>query len=597
MIGRSPQSGGRRELSGEAMTPSSGRATNQWRAAWLLFLPLILILPVPSPADPPASQPALLSSSNHGAAAEAPVVYHGEPLFTLHQKVGSFTPQDRASAIEGRLTQIAKNPFSDLDAFAVADTEHGTDITLGGLVLLTVTDGDARPVGRNRQDLAREYAAKIRAALHKARKDFSLETLLMEGALAVAATAVLVTILMLLHKLFPKAYDRIGQWRGTYLTAIKIQRVEVVSAETITNQVIAGAKGLRFVLTLVLLYVYLTTVLGLFPWTRRLATTLVQAVVTTLTTIGQTFLGALPNLAAIIVIIMVTRYIIKLIQMVFNGIERGAITFAGFHRDWANPTFKIVRFLAIAFAVIAIFPYIPGSQSEAFRGVSVFLGVLFSLGSAGAVSNAIAGIILTYMRPFQLGDRVKIADTVGDVIEKTLLVSRIRTIKNVDITIPNSLVLGAHIINYSSTSMTAPPLILNTSVTIGYDAPWRTVHELLKKAALATRSILSDPEPFVLQTALNDFYVTYEVNAYTGAPNQMAAIYSDLHQNIQDAFNEAGVEIMSPHYSQVRDGNKTTVPEQYLPKSYHAPAFRIEPWGTLLGNRASPPAPPGPQDS
>lgn len=398
-------------------------------------------------------------------------------------------------------------------------------------------------------------------------------------------------------KIFPRIYSRIEQWQDTYIKAIKIQRVEVFSAQTLTRQVVSIARGLRFLLTIMILYIYLTTVLGLFPWTRQLASTLVQAVVTTLSTIAEAFLSALPNLAAIVVIIMVTRYVIKLFRMMFNGIQRGAITFAGFHRDWADPTFKIVRFLIIAFAAMAIFPYIPGSQSEAFRGVSVFLGVLFSLGSAGAVSNAIAGIILTYMRPFQLSDRVKIADTVGDVTEKTLLVTRVRTIKNVDITIPNSLILGAHIINYSSTSLTAPPLILNTSVTLGYDAPWRTVHELLKKAALATRNILSDPEPFVLQTALNDFYVVYELNAYTGAPNKMAATYSDLHQNIQDTFNEAGVEILSPHYAQVRDGNKTTIPDSYLPPNYQAPAFRIDPLESLLGKPSpggSPPKPPTP---
>ncbi len=528
---------------------------------------------------------------------EAPVVYLGESLFTLYQKVGSFTPDQRAEAIQARLKQVARNPFTNFNATTVTETEHGTDIALEGLVLLTVTDGDAKPSGQSRQELAREYASKIRTMLFKTQEELSTEQLLTEGALAIAATAMLIAILLTFHKVFPKIYSRIELWQGTHIKAIKIQRVEVFSARTLTRQIIALARGARFALTLVFLYIYLTTVLGLFPWTRQLAGALVHAVVTTLTTIAQTFLSALPDLAAIIVFIVVTRYVIKLIQMVFNGIQRGAITFTGFHRDWADPTFKIVRFLVIAFTAIAIFPYIPGSQSEAFRGVSVFLGVLFSLGSAGAVSNAIAGVILTYMRPFQLGDRVKMADTVGDVTEKTLLITRIRTIKNVDITIPNSLILGAHIINYSSTSLTAPPLILNTSATIGYDVPWRTVHDLLKKAALATRNILSEPEPFVLQTALNDFYVTYELNAYTGAPNQMAVTYSNLHQNIQDVFNEAGIEIMSPHYTQVRDGNKTTIPESYLPGTYQVPAFRIEPLDRILGKPSPPasPAPPSPE--
>lgn len=204
------------------------------------------------------------------------------------------------------------------------------------MVLLTVTDGDARPYGRHRQDLAREYAGKLRTVLHKAHKELSLETLLMEGALAVAATAVLAAILLTFHKVFPKIHHRIKRWEGSYIKAVKIQRVEVFSAETLTRQVIAVANGVRFALTIVIVYVYLTTVLGLFPWTRQLATKLVQAVVATLTTIAQAFLSALPDFAAIIVIIMVTRYVIKLIQMVFNGIQRGAITFAGFHRDWAT---------------------------------------------------------------------------------------------------------------------------------------------------------------------------------------------------------------------------------------------------------------------
>ncbi|MDH5626397.1 MAG: mechanosensitive ion channel family protein, partial [Nitrospira sp.] len=236
------------------------------------------------------------------------------------------------------------------------------------------------------------------------------------------------------------------------------------------------------------------------------------------------------------------------------------------------------RFLVIVFAAIACFPYIPGSQSEGFRGISVFLGLLISLGSAAAIGNIIAGVVLTYMRPFQVGDRVKIADTTGDVMEKTLLVTRVRTIKNVDVTIPNAMVLGSHLINFSSSAKNLG-LILHTSVTIGYDAPWKTVHELLVSAARATTHILQKPEPFVLQTSLNDFYVTYEINAYTDQANLMAAIYADLHQNIQDKFNEAGVEIMSPHYTQLRDGNKTAIPDQYLPKTYRPSGLRISPLG------------------
>jgi small-conductance mechanosensitive channel len=178
------------------------------------------------------------------------------------------------------------------------------------------------------------------------------------------------------------------------------------------------------------------------------------------------------------------------------------------------------------------------------------------------------------MRAFRIGDRVRISDTVGDVIEKTLLVTRVRTIKNEDITIPNAMILNSHIVNYSAV-IDQSGLILHTGVTIGYDAPWRKVHELLIRAALNTKHILKEPAPFVLQTSLNDFYVSYEINAYTDKPSEMAVIYSELHQNIQDSFNAEGVEIMSPHYSSLRDGNHTTIPAENLPVTYVQPPFRI----------------------
>jgi small-conductance mechanosensitive channel len=274
------------------------------------------------------------------------------------------------------------------------------------------------------------------------------------------------------------------------------------------------------------------------------------------------------------VIVLVTRYILKAIHLVFRAIGAGAVTFRGFHRDWAAPTYNIVRFLVIAFAVVVMWPYLPGSGSDAFKGVSLFVGVLFSLGSSGAVGNIVAGVVLTYTRAFQIGDRVKIGETTGDVLERTLLVTRVRTIKNVEVTIPNGAVLGNQVVNYSSQADTHG-LILHTTVTIGYDAPWKQVHELLIAAARATPEILEDPAPFVLQTSLDDFYVSYQINAYTRNPSVMARTYSALHQNIQDQFNEGGVEIMSPHYGALRDGNQVTIPAQQLPKNYQTPAFRL----------------------
>ena len=424
-----------------------------------------------------------------------------------------------------------------------------------------------------------------------------IQTLLANGGglvigllLALVATGFFLAFLKGFQQLFPRMLDKVSAWGFTTTYSLKIQRVELLTGAQISDGLLGLLRVIRLVTYVSLTYLYVTSVLGFFPPTRKLSVELLNYMIEPVRMLGREFIASVPDMIAIAMIIVVTNYVIKLIHMFFNGIERGAITFQGFHQEWAAPTYKIVRFFVLVFAAVAIFPYIPGSHSEAFRGISVFLGVLVSLGAAGSFSNIVAGVVLTYMRPFSVGDRVKIADTVGDITEKTLLVTRVRTIKNVDVTIPNALVLSSHIINFSSSSMQPPPLILHTSLTIGYDAPWQKVHELLIAAAKQTTHILETPEPFVLQTSLDDFYVRYEINAYTGAPNKMAAIYSELHQHIQNQFNDAGLEIMSPHYTQIRDGNRTTIPDQYLPKTYQPPGLRIWPLGTSPLRQESPPA-------
>jgi len=402
--------------------------------------------------------------------------------------------------------------------------------------------------------------------------------------LTLIATALFLGLLKVFHHLFPRAIEKVSRWGRTTQYSLKIQQVDLLAGSQIAEAVLGLLRILQFVAYASLSYLYVTSILGFFPATQPLSLELWGYLIEPIKLIALTFVSSLPDIIAIVVIAFVTRYIIKLIHMFFMGIERGAITFVGFHREWATPTYKIVRFFALVLAAVAIVPYIPGSQSEAFRGISVFLGVLVSLGAAGSFSNIVAGIVLTYMRPFSIGDRVKIAETIGDITEKTLLVTRIRTIKNVDVTIPNALVLSSHIINFSSSAMNPPSLILHSTVTIGYDVPWRRVHELLIAAAKRTTHILESPSPFVLQTGLSDFYVSYEINAYTGHPNKMAAIYAELHQHIQDQFHDAGLEIMSPHYTQIRDGNRMAIPDQYLPKGYQTPGLRIWPLGNISGS-------------
>lgn len=272
-------------------------------------------------------------------------------------------------------------------------------------------------------------------------------------------------------------------------------------------------------------------------------------------------LDFLPNLFILAIIVIATRFALKLLRFFYEGLQQGKIRFEAIHEELFEPTYQILRFLVVAFALVAAFPYIPGSSSPIFKGLSIFVGFLLSLGSTSLVANIVSGIVLTYTRGLKIGDRVKIGESIGDVVDRTLLVTRVRTIKNVVISIPNAIVMQNQIINYSA-EVDERGLILHSSVTIGYDVPWREVHHLLVSAAKETKNILADPPPFVLKTSLDDFYISYEVNAYTDQPNLMAGIYSDLHQNILDQFNEAGVEILSPSYMAVRDGQPSTIPEE-----------------------------------
>jgi small-conductance mechanosensitive channel len=323
-----------------------------------------------------------------------------------------------------------------------------------------------------------------------------------------------------------------------------------------------------------LLYVYVPLVLSFFPWTTPLSRRIVAYALPPFAAAWAASVAYLPNLFYLAAGVIIARYALKFVRSVFAAMGSGAIRVEGFHRDWADPTYKIARVMVLAFAVMALYPFLPGAGSDAFKGVSIFLGVFFSLGSSAAIGNVVAGVVLTYTNAFRIGDRVKIGDTVGDVVEKTLLVTRLCTIKNIAVTIPNGAVLGSQIVNYS-THASAQGLILHTAVTIGYNAPWRQVHALLIDAARATEDICEVPPPFVLQTSLDDFYVTYEINACTDRADRMAGTYSRLHQNIQDGFNAAGVEIMSPHYSSQRDGNEITIPAAQRAPDYRVPGHRV----------------------
>jgi small-conductance mechanosensitive channel len=311
--------------------------------------------------------------------------------------------------------------------------------------------------------------------------------------------------------------------------------------------------------------------MSFFPRTSFITDALVDNLLNVLSTVWTGLVGYFPKLLFVIVIAIITYYTIRVTMLLLDEVKRGSIELPGFDPDWAEPTYKIFRLAIVAFALIVAYPYIPGSDTDAFRGVSLFMGVVFSLGSSAAISNIIAGYMMTYRRALKVGDRVKIGSVVGDVIETRLQVIHVRSFKNEEIIIPNSQILAAEVLNYSTL---APEhgLILHTEVGIGYETPWRQVEAMLLEAATRTAGLATELQPFVLQKRLGDFAVTYELNVYTREVKAMARQYSALHRNILDVFNEYGVQIMTPAYEGDPPEPKIVKPEHWhLP-----PATRLD---------------------
>ncbi len=286
-----------------------------------------------------------------------------------------------------------------------------------------------------------------------------------------------------------------------------------------------------------------------------------------LSAIGKGILASVPDLAFLAVLAVVTRFLLRSIRLFFVTVAQGTVKLSGFEPEWALPTYKIVRLTILAFAVVMAYPYIPGSSSGAFKGVSLFLGVILSLGSSSFIANIIAGYTMTYRRAFRLGDRIKVDDYTGDVVEIRNLVTHLRTPKNEEVVLPNSVILNSHVVNYSALAK-KQGLILHTAVGIGYDTPWRQVEAMLLLAAERTPGLRRQPPPFVLATSLGDFAVTYELNVYCDDPSAMPKLYSALHLNILDVFNEYGVQIMSPAYRGDPEHPKIVPREQW----YASPA-------------------------
>ena len=541
----------------------------------LVFLALFQSISVPGQVSTDS-----LTQANPITPVKTVVVPQGIPVspdssIYIYHGIGPYSLEKRAEKISERLNEL-KSGDLDVSQLEVVPGDLTDDIVCGDVLIMSLNDADASALGLSRKGAGVYYTDLIvDFSETEVVEPLNLQSLLINIGIALVIVILFAFGLRYFNRLFRLIYMKLHGQKGKFFKGFSVKKYELLTEEKQVLFIVYAVKAIRIVLLILIVYLLLPVLFSLFPWTQNIATTLFGYVLDPLKSIGAKAVAFIPNLLTIIVIWFVAKYVIKLLDFFKDEVAKGRLELPGFYPEWAKPTYNIVKILVMALGFIGVWPLLPMSDSDIFKGVSTFIGLLVALGGAGAISNVIAGLVITYMRSFKIGDRVKIGEVMGDVKEKSLLNTRIKTIKNEIITIPNSQMLNSHTINYT-TANDEQGLILHTTITLGYDVPWRTAHKVLIEAALATEFVKKLPKPYVLQTSLDDFYVSYQLNARTREIHKMALIYSEMHKNIQDKCNEAGIEILSPHYGAQRDGNHSTIPQEHLPEDYQAPWFRIK---------------------
>lgn len=492
-----------------------------------------------------------------------PLVVDGDTLFYFYANRGGYSAKQRAEMNRELIEELGHRLVLEPDSVKVMTSDIVSDIMYKNTVLVSLTDVDALWAGMPREQLAQERCLIIKDKLIQMKEENGMWQLVKRIAYLLLIIVGQYFLIRLTNWLYRKLRLRILKLKETKLKPIMIQSYELLDTSKQVSLLGFAANVARYLFMLVQLLFTVPLVFIIFPQTEKLAYTLLGYLWIPVKSILMGIVSYIPNLFTIIVICLAIKYLVRFVRYLAREVESERLKINGFYPDWALPTYHIVRFLLYAFMVAMIYPYLPGASSGVFQGISVFVGLIVSLGSSTVIGNIIAGLVITYMRPYKTGDRIKLNDTTGDVLERTPLVTRIRTPKNEVITIPNSFIMSSHTVNYSE-SARSYGLIIHSEVTIGYDAPWRLVHKMLIEAALNTPGVVDDPRPFVLETALNDWYPVYQINAYVKDAHNVPQIYSNLHQNIQDRFNEEGIEIMSPHYMATRDGNEPAMPKDDL---------------------------------
>ena len=491
-----------------------------------------------------------------------PVAPFHQTICYIYAQSGPFSPKERAVNLEYKIYQLSEDIAFTPEKLKVVSTGTSLDIVYEDTVVMSISDADALAMNISLEEVAEYYRSNIADAIEQYRKTTELPTILTKVGLVVLILAAFFFIVRYVNELFRAIRRKVVSLKGTVIKGVRIKSYDVLDEKRCIIVVLFVVRIIKYLLLLTIFYISITLLFSVFPETRGLANKLLDYVLTPFSNIVFSVIDYIPNAIAIVVIVTIFRYLIKGIRYFAGEIEKGNLVISGFYQDWALPTYNIVRTLLFAFMFVVIYDYLPSSESTIFKGVSVFLGVIVSLGSTSLIGNLMSGLVLTYMRPFRVGDFVKIGEISGTVREKTPFAVRVTTAKNEEITIPNVNIMSSHTTNYSYSAHDAAVetrLILHASITFGYDTPWRQVHELLLDAATKTKYVLADPKPFVLQNALDSFFVEYSINVYVQEEKRMLGIRSELYANIQDVFKEAGLDMVCPTFQNIVGENKIAV--------------------------------------
>ena len=510
------------------------------------FVPLLLFgLIIPSIPSAQSIKP--IGSTKTSVIESAPVVIDGVTLFRL-PGIPSYPANIRAHAVEDRIIAIARDKAIAPESLHVIDEDTEiARIMAKDQFVLGITHADAQFEGVARHAVLKIYTAIISDTLKNYRESRSRTAIIRNSIFAAAALTILAVLMISQTWAFRRIGIILERRYKRKISGLQIKSFQLLEADELWKGIQGGIKVGQFLLTIALIYTCLNFILGLYPWTRGISNKALALLLDPLSTIAEALINFLPNFIFLSILFFITRYLLKLLRLFFAAVERGRVHISDFEREWAWPTYRILRLVVVAFVVVIAYPYIPGSESAAFKGITILLGVMFSLGSSSIIANVVAGYTMTYRRAFRLGDRIRVGDIVGDVVEMRVLETHLRSLKNEEIVIPNNVLLNSHVVNYTSLAKERG-LILHTTVGIGYDVPWRQVEAMLLLAAERTPGLLGEPAPFVLEKGLGDFCVRYELNVYCERAREMSQLYAALHQNILDVFNEYEVTIMTPAY-------------------------------------------------